>query len=472
MHRGTPFVAVLGTLFCLLLAPRDVAASVLELFGGGPRSVSMAGAMAAAAYGAEAAFENPSLLADASYGGVFAGIAYSTFQTNVRLARPVCTEAYAVCRARHGTAFSHRAPKAPPSNTSLQLGWHAPLAGPLGKRVVVGAMMTLPLGRVLSISGPDPQTPHFYMYEGLPDRFALLLSASFEPTSWMAFGVGTQILASLSSDVDMVLDVNNHVMDHASVDVRLQPIARMVAGVMARPTAGVRLGVSYRQEVNFSYDIPSNIDIGTTAGAALVVEQQTLYSPDSWHFGAAYRSPTGRLLVTLSTSFALWSAAPDPSPRVEIDLSGKSLDAVGLGEVLDVGQESPPISLRFANTWAPSIGVEWLAFEKLMLRAGYGFVPTPSRRAVGAFNYLDNDAHVIGSGFDIGVGAPLQSRPPSGGPVNEPPRFDHDLFVRLAVQAKIHPRTSVNKVDSNDPVGDFEHDGAVLHGSLSLGGTW
>ena len=465
---------VFGVLaICSLLTPGSATASVLELFGGGPRSAAMAGAtLGAGSYGAEAAFENPALLADASHGGVFAGIAYSHFDTAVRLSRPVCTETRAFCRAMHGNTFSHRAAKDPPSNTSLQLGWHAPLAGPLGKRVVMGALMTLPLGRVLSISGPDPQTPHFYMYEGLPDRFALLLSASFEPTSWLAFGVGAQILASLSSDVAMVLDVNNHVMDRASVDVRLQPIARLVAGIVARPVAGVRLGVSYRQKVDFRYDIPSDIGIGQAARAVLAVEQQTLFSPDSLHIGASWRSPSGKWLVAMSTSLALWSAAPDPSPRVQIDLSGTTLDAVGFGEVLDVGQETPPIRLRFADTWAPRLGVEWLASERWMLRTGYAFVPTPSQRATGAFNYLDNDAHVVALGADLGFGPPIASRPPSGGPKGEPPRWDHRLFVRVALQARVHPRRTVVKVDVHDPVGDLEHDGVVVHGSLAVGGTW
>lgn len=452
--------------------PAAADASVMELFGGGPRAVAMAGAMPGAAYGAEAAFHNPALLADASYGGVVAGLAYSSFAMNVRMQRPVCTQSYAFCRGVHGMRFSHRAPKLPPANTSLQLGWHAPLAGPLGKKVVMGAQLTLPLGRVLSISGPDPQTPHFYMYEGLPDRFALLLAASFEPTSWLSFGVGTQVLAALSSDVDLVIDVNNHVMDRASVDVRFQPIARVVAGIAARPVAGVRLGASYRQRVDFRYDIPSEIGIGTTAHAALLVAQQTLFSPDSVHIGGSWRSPGGELLLAVSTSLSLWSAAPDPSPRVQIDLSGTSLDAVGLGDVLDVGQKAPAIDLRFRDVWAGRIAVEWLALSRWIVRSGYAFEPTPSRRAIGAFNYLDNDAHVIGLGFDFGFDAPIASRPASGGPKGEPVRWDFPLFVRAAAQARIQPRRSVSKVDPNDPVGDFEHDGVAWHGSLSVGAAW
>ncbi len=465
MARWLPLL-VIGS----LAWPGGAGASVFELFGGGGRSSAMAGAMAAAAHGPEAAFHNPAMLSESSYGAMSLGFTATAFATDVRLSRPVCTDTYATCRKTIGPSFSHRAPKQPPANYSVQFGWHAPLAGALKKRVSIAALLTLPLGRVLSISGPDPQTPHQYMYEGLPDRFALLLAVSARPTDWLSIGIGTQILASLSSDVKMMIDVNNHVMDRAEVDVRLQPLARLVAGAAVRLLPGVRLGASYRQEVNFSYDIPSDIDIGTSAKALLAVQQKTLYTPNSLHFGASWIAPSGRLQVALTLSYAMWASAPDPSPRVEIDLSGSSLDAVGLGDVLDTGQEAAPIRLRMQNTWTPSGGIEYRAADAFKVRGGYAFRPTPAPRAVGPWNYLDNDAHVVGLGADIGFGEAIRSRAPgrSDGPV----RIDYPLFVRIAAQTTVLPRRTVRKNDPNDPVGDFEHDGVLWHGNLAVGGAW
>jgi len=457
-------------LLMIVTLPGVAAASVYELFGGGPRSSAMAGALAAAAEGSEAPFHNPALLADSSHGGVMAGIAHSSFGVGVRLARPVCTSAYLTCRGVHGPEFSARAPKLPPSSTSLQLGWHAPLAGALSKRVAVGVAMTLPMRRVLSISGPDPQTPHYYMYEGLPDRFAMLLGVSVQPTDWLAIGVGAQVLAALDSDVELLLDVNNHVMDRASVEIRLQPVARVVAGVMVRPLPGLRLGVSYRQEISLRYDIPSTIAIGKTAVASLLVDQQTLFSPDSGHLGASWRSADGKLLLAASVSAALWSTAPDPSPQVLIDVAGPSLDAVGLGELLDNGGEAEPVKLRARTTWTPAIAAEWLALSRLKLRGGYAFEPSPLPRPVGPYSYLAGDGHVLGLGADVGFSAPIASRPPHR--PDAPPTWLHRLYLRGAAQLTVHPRTTVRKADANDPVGDFEFDGAVVHASLAVGGTW
>ncbi len=121
----------------LVLGPAVASGSVFELFGAGPRSVAMAGALAGAAHGSEAAFHNPAMLADSSWGGVSLGASGSHFGLDVGLQRPVCTAGYMACRQKHGTFFASRSAKQPPTSTGLQLGWHAPLGGALKKRVVV-----------------------------------------------------------------------------------------------------------------------------------------------------------------------------------------------------------------------------------------------------------------------------------------------------------------------------------------------
>ena len=456
----------------LATASGSAEASVLELFGAGPRSVAMAGAMAGAAYGGEAAFHNPALLADASWGGVSLAASGSHFGVDVALQRPVCAASYSDCRAKHSTWFSSRAARKPPSSSGFQLSWHAPLGGALRKRVVIGALVAMPSSRLIHIYGPDPQTPHFYMYEGLPDRVSILLAASWQPLDWLSVGVGTQVLAALSSKVDLVLDATNHDMDYAAVRIELQPVARLTAGVAARPMPGVRLGVGYRQEIALRYEIPSRIDLGDAASAALQVEQNALYSPSSLHVGGSWRSPAGTWLLAIDLGLALWSGAPDPSTTVVIDVGGETVDKAGLGEVIDVGQDAAPINLHFEDTWTPALALEWRAIEALALRGGYAYRPTPAPRASGPFNYLDNDGHLLGFGAEWGFGKAISSRPVGAGNRAEPARLHHPLSLRFGGQVQILARRTVEKLDANDPVGDYEHGGAVLHWTLAIAGTY
>ncbi len=456
----------------LTIWPGQASASVFELFGAGPRSVAMAGALAGAAHGGEAAFHNPAMLADSSWGGVSFGASGSHFGLNVGLQRPVCTASYLACRQAHGTFFSSRSAKQPPTSTGMQLGWHAPLGGALRKRVVVAALMALPTSRLIHISGPDPQTPHFYMYEGLPDRISVLLAASWQPLDWLSVGLGTQILAALSSDIHIQMDATNHDMDYAAVRIDLEPVARLTAGIAVRPMPGLRLGIGYRQEVSLRYEIPSRIELGTAAMADLQVQQNTLYSPSSLHVGGSWRSPQGTLLLALDLGLALWSGAPDPSPGVEIDVGGAIIDKAGLGKLIDVGQDAQPIDLHFTDTWTPAAGVEWRALDRLVARAGYAFRPSPAPRASGPFNYLDNAGHAFGFGLEWGFGAAILNRPT--GPRNhaEPARVDHPISLRVGGQWLLLARRSVQKSDPNDPVGNYEHGGSVLHWTAAVAGTY
>jgi len=453
-------------------APATGFASVFELFGAGPRSVAMAGALSGAAHGGEAAFHNPALLADASWGGVSLGASGSHFGLDVSLQRPICTEAYTTCRNLHGTSFASRAAKQPPSSTGMQFGWHAPLGGALRKRVVVAALMALPASRLIHISGPDPQTPHFYMYEGLPDRISVLLAASWQPLDWLSIGLGTQVLAALSSDIEIQMDATNHDMDFAAVRIDLQPVARLVAGIALRPARGLRLGVGYRQEISLRYEIPSRIGLGAAATADLQVEQNTLFSPSSLHFGASWRSPGGRLMLAVDLGLALWSSAPDPSPGVQIDVGGAIVDKAGLGTLIDVGQDASPIDLHFTDTWTPAAGAEWRALDRLVVRGGYAFRPSPAPRASGPFNYLDNAGHALGFGLEWGFGGAIANRPTGAGNRQEPLRIDHPLSIRLGGQWLILARRTVRKMDANDPVGDYEHGGSVLHWTAAVAGTY
>ena len=72
--------------------------------------------------------------------------------------------------------------------------------------VALGAGLALPWGRLIRISGVDPQTPHFAQYEGMPDRLAVLLAGAWRITDRWWLGVGTQVLAVL--DAQLALDAD------------------------------------------------------------------------------------------------------------------------------------------------------------------------------------------------------------------------------------------------------------------------
>ena len=216
-------LALAAALACALL-PHPAFASVFEMFGAGPRAMSMAGAMTAAAYGGEASFHNPALLASAKVAGAWFGMDTTNYNLDVQMARPVCTGDYLACRAQYINGFSSRAPQLPKDSSGFALGWHYPVGGIFRGKVAFGASLALPVGRIIRISGPDPQTPNFGQYEGMPDRIAFLFAASARITDWWWVGIGTQVLAVLNAKIALGLDATNNTMDHASIAIGLDCI--------------------------------------------------------------------------------------------------------------------------------------------------------------------------------------------------------------------------------------------------------
>jgi hypothetical protein len=433
----------------------------------------MGGAMTAAASGGEAAFHNPAMLAGSVLAGAWGGLDATHYDLNITLARPVCTDATVTCRGAFPGGYSSRAPQLPRDASGVQLGWHYPLGGVFKERVVLGVGLALPNGHLIRISGPDPQTPHFPMYEGMPDRIAFLFAAGWRVTDQFWLGAGVQVLAGLDANIQLAMNPTNGNMDSASIRIGLQPKARLTAGATVHAPKDVWFAASYRQRLSLEYQIPTDVALGKPVDLAIQLRHETLFTPDSLHAGVAWRPLHGPVLLSGDLTWSLWSAMPDPSPQVALDIGGPAVNGMGLGTALDVGTNTPPIKLGYKDTLSPALGGEWNITENWRLRTGYQYRPTPAPRATGPFDYLDGDAHALGLGVGFAFGqhddetlAKLAER--DDDPAGPPAKY----HVDLGSQVLILPNRAVYKQDPGDPVGNLEHGGAVWNVSLAFGGAF
>lgn len=457
----------------LLLAAAPAEASVFEMFGAGPRAIAMVGAETAAAQGGEASFHNPAMLLAVPLAGAWFGMSATRMGLSATLQRPVCLGAYASCAGQYPGGFSQRQVVLPKDSNAFEFGWNYPIGGVLRNRVALGAGLALPVGHLIRIAGPDPQSPNFVQYEGMPDRLAFLFSGAIKLTPRWWLGVGTQVLAVLNAAIDLRLDATNHTYDNATIGIGLEPRARMTAGMAVHPTGDLWLGLAWRQHLSLQYGIPSNVAIGKPAELAIGLGHDTLYSPDVVTAGASWRTPSGSLRLTADIAWARWSATPDPSPSVSLDVKGPGVRAFGLGNALDVGTDTPPIQLGFRDTWSPALAGEWAVGQGLTLRTGYRYRPTPAPRATGPFKYLDNDAHMVGVGIGwrFGTLAPrlLAQLASAGAQEQDTPG---PLHLDLGLQGQFLSSRTVYPSDPNDPVGPLEHGGAVWHAGVAFGGSF
>lgn len=413
--------------------------SILDIYGFNPRGTAMGNAHAAVADDYTAAFYNPAALTQRKQVNVGAGFV-ATFP-NLR-----------VDRERPGGAVPD---ELPPSFSGFNLGVLFPLGGLIENRAAVGIAAYLPTLNLLRAEGVDAVVPQYYMFQNLPDKYDVLAAGAFEIAPWLSLGAGVQVLAALDGQVDLHIDLPNRTVTQRSVNVNVAPTAAPTVGLFSRLFDRLRLGASWRGDLQLDFRLPTHIEIVDLVDLDIDIGGNVLYSPHVFNFGAAYDFTEVNLLVSAEASHALWSLAPDPSPRFSINAGGELLEGLGLGERIDV-TNGADVDLDFRDTWTFRFGLEQRPTELLAIRAGYSYRPTPAPVPTDTFNYIDNPAHLLSAGAGVSFHDPLEIR-------------ENRVHLDVVYQVTLMESLQVEKtLGARDPVGDYEAGGRIHSLGISL----
>jgi long-chain fatty acid transport protein len=450
MLKRLAIVVILASGLC-----SNAQASIFDIYGFNARGIAMGGAQTAEANDYTAAFYNPAAGVGPEnivWGG---GFMMTAPFLSVTRSKPVCTGAQSICNALYGGRFSPLDTALPQVFSGFTLGWLFPFGGQLKNRLTMALAVYMPTINIIRAEGLDPQMPQFYMYQNLPDQLVILSSLAYKPVDWLSVGLGAQVLANVFGAATFDIDIVNGRFNEQNYKVELSPTAAAIAGLHITPTDALKIGLSYRQAIGLEFGLPAKIYASNAAKLLLQVGGSVLYTPHQFNAGVSYRFDDPALTVSVDLGVALWSQAPDPAPRVVVDFGGQLLDAFGLEDAIDIGTNTPPISLSFQDTLTPRVGVEWDAADWLKLRGGYYYRPSPAPRANGAYNYLDNDLHAFSMGAAFIVSDPFGVHP-------------KPISLELTQQLGWLPRRTVYKDDPQDPIGDLSHGGFTYLLSLTV----
>jgi len=416
-----------------------------DIFGVSARDIGMGGAMTGAVVGYSALFYNPAALTLEKQHSLAFGLHLSLPMLEVTREDAGATPASVDPDAHLGVSF----------------GWVKPFGGIFDDRLAMGLSVSLPVKRLIRVQGVDPASPQWYLYQNLQDKLLIHLGLAGDISDWLSVGAGLQILADLTGGASLDLDIVSGTFDRRTIGVTLQPNVAPCAGVHIRPTLGphggqLKFGLTYRDSSSLSFDLPVNVAEGEALSIDIDVAQTVLWTPHELAFGFAYTLDEPALTLAVDLTWAFWSGAPDPSPRLSVDFGGRLIGAFGLDDALDLSVGASPLELGFVDTLTARVGAEWMPTGDVTLRAGYFFRPTPAPPATGSAAYLDNDAHVVSLGLGIGFQNPLKE----GRSVVE---------LDLALQATILPRRTVYRSAADNPGGDLSHGGVVWN--TSIGGV-
>ena len=159
-----------------------------------------------------------------------------------------------------------------------------------------------------------------------------------------------------------------HLAHAGLTDVVLLERHELTAGTTWHPIDTLWLGLSWRQRLSLTYAIPTAIDLGDAARIGIGLGHETLFTPDTFHGGVAWRH--GAWLVLGDLGWSWWSQAPDPSPQVTATGAQMMVaaalfqvfDGVGivlLGALRGAGDTLWPGIASAALSWALTVGGGW-----------------------------------------------------------------------------------------------------------------
>lgn len=407
-------------LLLLPLVPLLARADVYGLYGDGPRAAAMGGAMTAEANDYTAVFYNPALLVerkDVNFGAAFQFHRMVADVQSKDLAKDLdCSN----CNA--------------PDQVGTSVGLLFPLGGKVKNHLAFGLGVYLPTAVMLRLNAPPSTTPYWYRYHSNPEALKLNLGAGIKILDWLKLGLGVQVLADLiGSSANVAVDLFSKQVKSGDLNAYLGTRVGPMFSLHFSPLKRLRLGITYKWEMRLNYRIPATVDLEGIGVLGFVIDGTAHYTPHQVAFGAAFDA-TENLTFAVDGEWQAWSLAPSPYVGINIDLSGPTLEALGLGKALDV--VSATQKPGFADTLGVRAGAEYRVSERFAARLGAFLRPTPvPKQDTQGTNLLDNTTVGLAVGLGFNFPDPLEI-------------FQHPIQIDVAGQAHFIMPREANK----DPV--------------------
>lgn len=373
MHRVTTIPSALLFVSACVGAPTAASANIFDAFGAGPRAQAMAGAATATVADYTAAFTNPAALPDSPQMLSF-GMTGTFNRTSILLMRrPTGYDP-------PGYGLRQR-PRSDTEDPRGALGLTTGFAVHLfSDDFALGAMIFAPMDGFANTSSwfGDEREQRFSNRlhpELMGDRlrnevFAVSLGYRFRP--WLSMGIGFLVLPGVST-VTNVYTPNAADPSRVDLNVKLEQSARRAlnVGLLIRPTNSLRIGINLQDELFFSVNGYSDVQLAGEEGTEPPRQDIDLvgnYSPPRLTGSVAWVEE-GLGSVTLEATFNAWSNY--------LDNHGQR---AGFDDTVDfkIGAEIP------VGTAKARFGLSWL--------------PSPVPDQTGRTNYADTDRIGLGLG--------------------------------------------------------------------------
>jgi long-subunit fatty acid transport protein len=277
-------------------------------------------------------------------------------------------------------------------------------------------------------------------------------------------GFGARIGATQIGSVDLSVDPLRNRFTSQSIVARQSPNAAVTAGIRGGPFSvgdvlRATVGVAFQEALSLPMAFVANVALeGLDSSVTFPIAVVANYAPRTFSAGLGLLV-LQRVELEAEVQYAVWSAAPTPYMAVQTIISGRGASSLGLVGALDApgpGQ-SRIAPAGFKDTLQLRVGAETSFWdERLRVRGGYSYRPSPVPDQTSGTNLADATAHIVafGAGYILSLDAILP----------RPVQLD------VAWQSQVFEPRRADKERQEDPTGSWVFKGSV--GELSVGATY
>ena len=448
--------------FTFYLSPfaSNALASPLDYYGYGSRAAGMGNAQTAMANDFSAVYYNPAALVMAEKPTIGVGFSYNY----------VGLHTSGLTKGGQDFNINNIDPL-----YGYTLGICLPLKGKLQGKAAIGVGAFFPGDwYYIRTRSQELDEPEFIIDQIRTRRQEIAIAAAYRPLKIVSFGLGIHITPDASGTSNMSVDVpelkgqNGGYPPTFDVNWDLVSHISFMAGVHFQIRKNLAAGINFRDKIDVLFSIP--VEMKLTNLGMIVLEQETAkthiishvsYTPRHVNLGVYY-APLDRLNLEADLFWYNWADFPNPAPTIKI-----SSDVSFLPQPTFVPNPSP----GFHNTFSPNLGAEYKLTEKVMLRGGYSFVPTPVPSQKGESNFLDQDRHILAVGTGVFFQDPFNL-------FGEPIRMDLHFQYHILGSQNISKSASIQSdYDNRTHLGgypystDYKTEGNIFGGGISFSFT-
>jgi hypothetical protein len=368
-------------LCCYLLCSASSFANVGEIYGFGSKPSSMGNAFTAIPGGAFGFFYNPGsiVFSDKVTAGI--GVTYGASNFNSINRDLILENKKTGDDVRKGKVdLSNEASKGSVFGLTLPLRREFP-------RIALGGVGYLPLDRVLTIQFEQPYLPIYPLYSKRTQRFSFYGGGAVEVIPNLSLGAGVNLFSRLKGDAVMRATTAEPIL---VLGINGTPGVSPVAGLQyEQDDYGV--GLSYKYEANSTAQVSLKPQLTNIMGADFSLEWLTA--------GSYFYDPSQLALGFFSKIWASFTLSADLLYQRWSKFQLPYLDVESTGP--DLGKSE--VRGNFQDIISPKVGVEY-QIEKLSLRGGYQFIPSPIKlNQPSNLNLLDANKSIfsLGLGYDF-----------------------------------------------------------------------